>query len=113
MEITGKKILTKLKAKNGDNQKLGKAIDKLLYDLEAFDPLQTSLADVRKDADCAHSDGFYFFDIAVHRVFILVDLDEDGEATIIWAGSHDEYERTFKNNKSTIEKWLRSKGYIE
>jgi len=113
VEITGKKILTKLKAKNGGNQKLGKAIDKLLYDLEAFDPQQTSLSDVRKDADCVHSDGFYFFDIAVHRAFILVDLDEDGEATIIWAGSHDEYERTFKNNKSTIEKWLRSKGYIE
>lgn len=44
---------------------------------------------------------------------ILIELDDEGEATVVWADSHDEYERTFKNNKATIEKWLRNKGYIE
>jgi hypothetical protein len=40
-------------------------------------------------------------------------LNEDGEATIVWAGSHQDYEETFKNNKLVVEKWLRKKGYIE
>jgi hypothetical protein len=40
-------------------------------------------------------------------------MDEEGEATIVWAGTHQEYETTFKNNKVTIEKWLRKKGYID
>ncbi|MEZ0007561.1 hypothetical protein ABH942_002943 [Flavobacterium sp. 28YEA47A] len=44
---------------------------------------------------------------------ILIELDDEGEATIVWAGTHAEYETTFKNNKSTVEKWLRSKGYID
>jgi hypothetical protein len=60
-----------------------------------------------------HVDGFYFFDIHIHRTLILVEIDEEGEATIVWAGTHQEYETTFKNNKSTIEKWLRKNGYIE
>jgi hypothetical protein len=42
----------------------------------------------------------------------LIELDDEGEATIVWAGTHQEYEATFKNNKITIEKWLRQKGYI-
>ncbi|HCS20082.1 MAG TPA: hypothetical protein DIW47_05890 [Bacteroidetes bacterium] len=29
------------------------------------------------------------------------------------ASSHDEYERVCKNNKTVIEKWLRSRGLIE
>lgn len=74
--------------------------------------MNAQLTDIRKDADCVHSDGFYFFNISIHRSLVLVDVDEDGEATIIWAGSHDEYERIFKNNKSTIEKWLRKNEYI-
>ncbi len=43
---------------------------------------------------------------------ILMQFDDEGVATIYWAGSHDEYEKTFKNNKDTIEKWLRSNGLI-
>lgn len=43
----------------------------------------------------------------------MIEYDDEGEVTIVWAGTHQEYEREFKNNKSTIEKWLRSKGYIE
>jgi len=68
---------------------------------------------ISNDADCIHNDGFYFFNISIHRSLILIELDEEGEATILWVGSHDEYERTFKNNKSTIEKWLRKNEYIE
>lgn len=66
-----------------------------------------------RDADRVHTDGFYFFDINIHRTLILIEFDDDGEATIIWAGTHQEYESTFKNNKPTIEKWLRNKGYIK
>lgn len=43
----------------------------------------------------------------------MIEFDDDGEATIVWAGTHQEYEKTFKNNKSTIEKWLRKNNYIE
>ena len=99
MRVLGKKILTKLQAKNKSNRRLCSAIDQLIKDLEQFNPTLALLETVR--------------DIHIHRTFILIDLDEDGEAVIIWAGSHDEYERTFKNNKSTIEKWLRYNGYIE
>lgn len=45
------------------------------------------------------------------------DLDEEeeednGSVQILWVGSHEEYERTFKNDKNVIEKWLRNKGLI-
>lgn len=43
----------------------------------------------------------------------MIEFDENGEVTIVWVGTHQDYETTFKNNKDTIEKWLRSKGYIE
>ncbi|MFC2186591.1 type II toxin-antitoxin system HigB family toxin [Fulvivirgaceae bacterium LMO-SS25] len=66
---------------------------------------------IRPDADCVHSDGFYFFDLNVHRTMILVVFEEN-EATVVWTGSHDEYNVTFKANKSTIEKWLRNQNLI-
>nr|WP_295869629.1 type II toxin-antitoxin system HigB family toxin [uncultured Chitinophaga sp.] len=113
MRVTGISKLVKLKKKNAGNKNLCKEIDKLLRDLQQFGPANSRLTDVRKDADCVHNDGFYFFNINVHRSFVMIDFDGEGNATIIWVGSHDEYERTFKNNKSTIEKWLRKNGYIE
>ena len=113
MRVLGKKIILKLKKKNIGNRKLCDEVDKLLKDLEKFNPKQSVLTEVRKDADCVHSDGFYFFNINIHRTLILIELDDDGDATIIWTGTHQEYERVFKNNKSTIEKWLRDKSYIE
>ncbi|KUJ59458.1 addiction module toxin RelE [Flavobacteriaceae bacterium CRH] len=113
MRLIGKKTILKLKKKNIGNRKLCDEVDKLIEDLENFDPKQSVLTEIRKDADCVHSDGFYFFDINIHRTLILVELDDDGEATIIWTGTHQEYERVFKNNKSTIEKWLRDKNHIE
>jgi len=113
MRIIGKKTILKLKKKNIGNRNLYDAIDELVNDLESFNPNRTKLNEIRKDADCVHSDGFYFFDINIHRTLILIEFDDEGEATIIWAGTHQEYIRIFKNNKSTIEKWLRDKKFIE
>lgn len=104
--------LNKLKNKNRGNIKLIKAIDKLISDIESANwknPID--IKETRPDADCIHSDGFYFFDLNVHRTMILV-VFEDNEATVIWTGSHDEYDKTFKGNKTTIEKWLRIKRLI-
>jgi hypothetical protein len=112
MRIIGKKILLKVKKKNIGNVNLCTEIDRLIADLEDFNPGDESINDVRNDADCVHGDGFYFFDIHIHRTLILVEFDDDGEATVIWAGTHQEYETIFRNNKSTIAKWLRKNGYI-
>ena len=113
MRIIGKKNIIKLKKKNVGNKKLSNEIDKLMTDLESFNPISQNILEVRKDADCVHKDGFYFFHISIHRTLILIELDDEGEATIVWIGTHQEYETTFKNNKSTIEKWLRKNNYID
>ena len=106
MELLSKHKLLKLKTKNRGNTKLIKAIDQLIIDIENANwTKQTDIKETRFDADCVHSDGFYFFDINIHRTMILI-VFEDNEATVIWAGSHDEYDKTFKGNKATIEKWL-------
>lgn len=112
MRLTGKKKLEKLKRKNIGNTKLVQEIEKLINDIE-----ENNLSDIdefkktRPDADCVHNDGFYFFDINIHRALILIEID-DVEATVVWVGTHDEYETTFKNNKKTIAKWLRTNDYI-
>lgn len=113
MEIVGKKILEKLKRKNLGNIHLIIAIEALIIDLEQtkFNN-QTELLEKRKDADCVHSDGFYFFNINIHRTLVLVEFEENGEITIVWCGSHDEYENTFKNNKNTIRKWLKDRDWV-
>ena len=112
MELLRKNKLTKLKRKNQGNSKLIRAIDKLISDIESANwTKKTDIKSTRPDADCVHSDGFYFFDINIHRTMILV-VFEDNEATVIWTGSHDEYEKTFKGNKTTIEKWLRNQQLI-
>ncbi|SKB84292.1 HigB_toxin, RelE-like toxic component of a toxin-antitoxin system [Sphingobacterium nematocida] len=117
MEIIGKSTLMKLKKKNIGNKKLGAEIDRLIEELESFDPAGgegiRELMELRRDADCVHNDGFYFFDINIHRTLILIELDEEGLASIVWAGTHQEYEAIFKNNKATIEKWLRQREYIK
>lgn len=113
MRLTGKKKLEKLKRKNIGNAKLVQEIKKLVKDIEENDLSDNDeLKKIRPDADCVHNDGFYFFNINIHRALILMEID-DGEATVAWVGTHDEYETTFKNNKKTIAKWLRTKDYIE
>ncbi len=66
----------------------------------------------RPDADCVYGGEFYFFNINIHRTLILIEFEENGEATVVWAGSHDDYELTFKNNRSVIKKWLRNNSWI-
>lgn len=113
MEITGKSKLEKLRRKNRGNTLLSQAIDQLVEDLENKDcSNQQQLRKIRPDADLVHNDGFYIFDIHVHRVMILVEYEDNGEATIVWCGSHDDYETIFKNNKSSIKKWLYNQGLI-
>jgi hypothetical protein len=109
MRIIGKKTILKLKKKNIGNSKLCDAIDQLICDLESFDPKKNALKDVREDADSVHQDGFYFFDIHTHRTLILIELDDEGEATVIWAGNHQEYERTYKITNPRLKNGLEPK----
>lgn len=112
MRLTNKKALEKFKRKNKGNVLLSKTIDKLIEDIEGSEwENQTELIQTRPDANCVHSDGFYFFNINIHRTMILVEFD-DNEASVVWVGTHQEYETTFKNNKSTIKKWLNSNDCI-
>lgn len=114
MDITGKGKLEKLRRKNKGNTLLGQAIDELVKDLENGEWFnQEQIRKARPDADLVHNDGFYFFNIHVHRVMILIEFEDDGESTLVWCGSHDEYQRTFKDNKSTIKKWLTRQGWIQ
>ena len=70
------------------NTLLIQSIDQLVDDLENKDCTnQQQLKNIRPDADLVHNDGFYLFNIQVHRVMIL-------------------------NNKSTIRKWLNNQGLI-
>jgi mRNA interferase HigB len=43
---------------------------------------------------------------------ILIEFGMDGEGTIVRAGTHDDYEATFRNNKAVVEKWLRNHKWI-
>ena len=54
----------------------------------------------------------FLCNINIHRTLILIEFEENGEATIVWAGSHDDYEMTFKNNRNVIKKWLRDINWI-
>ncbi|MGI8892616.1 MAG: type II toxin-antitoxin system HigB family toxin [Bacteroidia bacterium] len=104
--------------KSKGNAALNKSIDKLIKEIE--NSKWKSKEDVLKSnpkADCVHGDGFFFFNISIHRTMILIEFPteenaDDGVATIIWAGTHQEYEAKFRNNKDTIEKWLRGQSLI-
>ena len=113
MRLVNKYILQKLKSKNLGNAKLTREIDKLIEDLEYFNlktPLE--LIKMRPDAYCVYGGEFYFFNINVHRTMILIEFEDDGEMTVVWAGTHKEYELTFKNNRNVIKKWLKNNGWI-
>jgi mRNA interferase HigB len=113
MRLIGKKQLEKLKRKNKGNTSLVLEINNLIIDIEENNwKNPTELKAVRKDADCVHSDGFYFFNISIHRTLILIEFEEDGDASVVWVGNHQEYEKIFKNNKSVIKKWLKSNNWI-
>lgn len=111
MRLISKHKLEKLKRKNRGNISLSKDIDKLIADIERNEwKSKAELKTTRSDADCVHSDGFYFFNLDVSRTMILVEFEE-GEASVVWVGNHQEYENTFKNNKDTIKKWLKDNNW--
>jgi mRNA interferase HigB len=95
MKLFRKNLLEKLKDKNKGNVKLTRAIDELItiIELKNWETKEEIKADV-------------------HRTLILLELNVNKEATIIWAGSRDSYERTFKNSKDTIKKYLRENNWI-
>lgn len=113
MKLVNRSLLERLKRKNRGNNNLINAIDKLIVDIQVNiwdSPIE--LKETRPDADCVHSDGFYFFNLNVHRTMILIEFDENKRARIIWTGSHQDYDKIFKNNKNTIKKWLKDNGWI-
>lgn len=113
MKLLRKDKLLKLKRKNQGNLKLIKAIDKLIRDLESSDwKNKLELVKSRPDADKVHGDDIFFFDINIHRTLTLIIFSEN-YAEVLWVGSHDEYQLTFKGNKKTIETWLRNHGKIK
>jgi mRNA interferase HigB len=92
---------------------LENAVQQLISDIEESDwKNPTDLTKNRQDADCVYGGEFYFFNINIHRTLIMIEFEETGEATIVWAGSHDDYEMTFKNNRNVIKKWLRDNNWI-
>lgn len=112
MNLLNKRKLLKLEKKNQGNKKLIEAIKQLIEDIENAEwknPLD--IKEERPDADNVHPDGFYFFNLNIHRTMILI-VFEDSEASIVWTGSHQEYDKIFKGNKKTIEKWLRNQNLI-
>ena len=111
MQLDQKRILIKWQQKKRGNRKLTDAIDQLIRDLERS-PF-TSYIDLlkeRKDADQVHKD-IFFFNIENDRVLLAIKFQAN-RAIVLWIGTHSNYEKLFKNNKTTIEKWLRSKGHI-
>ncbi|MCF0053826.1 type II toxin-antitoxin system HigB family toxin [Dyadobacter sp. LJ53] len=112
MQLIGKKILFKIQDKNSGNIRLSRAINQLIDDLERLqmDSLN-ELKGIRGDFEKVNNDGFFFVNIHIHRVLLLIKIIEN-EARVVWAGNHDEYVRTFKNNKRSIEKWLRNNKLI-
>ena len=113
MKLLRKDRLLKLKRKNQGNVKLSKAIERLIEDIEISewnDKLE--LIESRPDSDRVHSEGFFFFDINIHRTIALIVFSEQ-YAEILWVGNHDEYDLTFKGNKKTNETWLRNHGKIK
>lgn len=114
MNIINKHILGKLIKKNRGNSKLLKAVNLLIKEIESSNwQTPQEIIDNRPDADCVYGGQFYFFNINIHRTLILIEFEENGEATIVWAGNHDEYELTFKNNRNVIKKWLRDNNWIK
>lgn len=112
MRIVNIRILQKHLKKNKGNSKLRSEVDKLISAIENANWVKPEqIKKDRPDADRVHPDGFYFFNISIDRTMILIEFDEE-EATIVWCGNHDEYVSIFKNNKSTIRRWLQSKKWI-
>ncbi|MBK8501340.1 MAG: type II toxin-antitoxin system HigB family toxin [Saprospiraceae bacterium] len=112
MRLANQKLLIKHLRKNKVNRLLEAAVRKLIEDFESNEwKSPKKLLKSRNDADKVHPDGFYFFNLTEHRTMILIEFG-DSESTVVWCGDHKSYELTFKNNKNTIGKWLKTKNWI-
>ena len=112
MRLVNMKLLIKHLKKNKGNRQLELSIIKLIQDFESNNwATPNEMIKSRNDSDKVHSEGFYFFNLTEHRTMILVEFSEN-ESTIVWCGNHEKYTSTFKNNKNTIKKWLKSKNWI-
>lgn len=112
MKVRYRRTLEKYLKKKRGNKKLEIEIDRLITTLEHAKwstPKDIKLS--RPDADIVHPKGFYFFNISVDRTMVLIEL-EDNRASIVWCGTHDDYELIFRNNKVTIRKWLKARKWI-
>jgi len=113
LNIINKHILGRLIRKNRGNSKLIKSVQKLVDEIETSNWKNPhELLENRPDADCVYGGEFYFFNINIHRTLIMIEFEVNGEATIVWAGNHDDYELTFKNNRNVIKKWLKANSWI-
>ena len=113
MRLIGKSKLEKYKRKNRGNSKLLKSIDSLIELIESTRLVSAAyIIEQGYKWDRVHNDGVYFVNLDSHRALILFEFDETGLANLVWIGSHEEYESTFRNNKATIYSWLRSHEYI-
>lgn len=78
-------------------------------DIEELSVFTRHISDYIENAE---SNGFEILEIKEWFTLILIEFDENGEATIVWAGNHHDYELTFINNRSVIKKWLRDNSWI-
>ena len=75
MELLQKYKLVKLKKKNRGNSKLINAINKLISNIEGANwESKIDIKSSRPDADCIHSDGFYFFVVMHLRAFFCIKI---------------------------------------
>ena len=112
MDIINRRILEKYLRKKFGNKKLRGELEELLTTIEGANwKHPEDMKKSRPDADRVHGDGFYFFNISSARTLILIEIEES-QATIVWCGTHAEYELTFRNNKNTIRSWLKTRNWI-
>lgn len=78
VRIVNIRILQKHLKKNKGNTKLRSEINKLISTIETAKwSKSTQIKKARPDADRVHPEGFYFFNIAIDRTMILIELDEE------------------------------------
>jgi hypothetical protein len=108
MQLVDKNILIRYRQKNIGNVKLSREIERLITDIESSDIRSPKdLLEIRKDADRVHSAEIYFLNLHFHRVLLMMEFQKNW-AIVLWIGTHSKYVAIFKNNKDTIEKWLRT-----
>ncbi len=108
MEVIGRRTLDK-HAKN--NNTLQQVINEFLEKLKKA--AWQNDADVKAsfpDADRIFRNVYVFDLTGSDRTLTLVYF-ANGQVQIVWAGNPQAYERELKNNKDTIRKFLKKKGY--